>query len=56
LKEIFKSNKNVEFYALFYADAIRISISRWLIEGALIPPEQFVQLIKNAIEGITKIY
>ncbi len=56
LREIFKSNKDVEFYALFYADAIRIAISRWLIEGALMPPGQFVQLIKNAIEGVTKIY
>lgn len=52
LNEIFKNNKNLEFYATFYADAIRVSISRWLLEGAKIPPEQFVKLLTNAIEGV----
>ena len=52
LNDIFKNNKNVDFYATFYSDAIRVSISRWLIEGARIPPEQFVELIKSSIEGV----
>ncbi len=52
LTEIFKNKKNVDFYATFYADAIRIAISRWLIEGAKLPPEKFVELLRNAIEGV----
>lgn len=52
LNNVFKNNKNVDFYATFYADAIRVSISRWLTEGAAIPPEKFVELIKTAIEGV----
>ncbi len=52
LNEIFKNGRNLEFYATFYADSIRVSISRWLIEGAKIPPEQFVTLLRNAIEGV----
>lgn len=54
LSEIFINKKNVDFYATFYADAIRVSISRWLIEGAKIPPDQFVELLKNAIEGFAE--
>lgn len=52
LNNVFINNKNVDFYATFYADAIRVSISRWLIEGAVIPPEQFVELIRSSIEGV----
>lgn len=52
LSEIFKTKKDVDFYATFYADAIRLSISRWLIEGAQIPPDKFVELLRNAIEGV----
>jgi len=51
LNNIFKKNKNVDFYATFFADAIRVSISRWLLEGALIPPKEFVELIKSALTG-----
>ena len=42
----------MDFYAAFYADAIRVAITRWLIEGTKISSEQFVKLIKNAIEGV----
>ena len=50
VNDIFKNNKNNEFYATFFADAIRVSISRWLLEGAKIPPKEFVELIKSAVE------
>lgn len=52
LTEIFKNKKNVDFYTTFYADAIRVAISRWLLQGAELTPEQFVKLMKNAIEGV----
>ncbi|WMJ75835.1 MULTISPECIES: TetR/AcrR family transcriptional regulator C-terminal domain-containing protein [unclassified Sedimentibacter] len=52
LNDVLKNNKDVDFYATFYADAIRVAISRWLLEEAKIPPEQFVALLRNAIEGV----
>lgn len=51
INNIFYKNKNVDFYATFFADAIRVSISRWLLEGAKIPPKEFVELIKTALTG-----
>ncbi len=54
LNDIFKNSKDVEFYATFYADAIRVSISRWLMEGASIPPDKFIELLKSAVEGVAK--
>lgn len=51
LNNVFQKNKDVDFYATFFADAIRVSISRWLLEGALIPPNEFVELIKSALTG-----
>jgi hypothetical protein len=49
LKDIFHSN--VDFSATFFADAIRVAISRWLMEGAKIPPHEFVELMKTALTG-----
>lgn len=54
LNGIFKNNKNNDFYATFFADGIRVSISRWLLEGARIPPKEFVDLIKSAMAGAQK--
>lgn len=51
LNDVFNKKKNVDFYATFFADAIRVSIYRWLIEGAKIPPKEFVSLIKAALTG-----
>lgn len=48
VNEIFANDENKEFYVTFYADAIRISITRWLLEGAKIPPHKYVELLKTA--------
>lgn len=45
-----KSNNNVEFYASFYADAIQISIEKWLREDPMIPPDEYVNLVMSTIE------
>ncbi len=52
VNEIFADDPNQTFYATFYADAIRVSISRWLLEGAKIPPQEFVKLLRNAATGL----
>lgn len=49
LAEVFKNRKYMDFYLSFYSDAIKASIARWLIEGASMPPDKFVGLLKNAI-------
>lgn len=53
LEEIFKNKKNIDFYITFYVDANLASISRWLREGANIPPDEFVDLLKCAVENLT---
>ena len=47
-----ENDKDREFYATFLADAIRVSITRWLLEGAKIPAEDFIKLMKTAVSGI----
>jgi len=51
VNDIFKNNKNNDFYATFFADAFRVAISRWLLEGAVIPPKKFVELMRTAMIG-----
>lgn len=54
VNEIFADDENREFYTNFYADAIRVSITKWLLEGAKIPPHQYVNLLKNAALGFAR--
>jgi probable dihydroxyacetone kinase regulator len=48
----FENDKDRDFYATFFADAIRVSITRWLLEGAKIPAAEYVKLMKTAATGI----
>jgi probable dihydroxyacetone kinase regulator len=50
--DIFANDQNQDFYATFFADSIRVAITRWLLEGAKIPPEEFVGLMKTAATGV----
>lgn len=50
--EIFEDDMNHDFYTVFFADAIRVSITRWLLEGAKISPHEFVELMKKAVTGV----
>ena len=52
LEEVFKDDENNDFYATFFADAIRVSITRWLLEGTRIAPHEFVELIKTAASSV----
>ena len=51
LDPAFDGGRNREFYALLFADAFRCVIIRWLMEGARIPPEEFIRLLQNAALG-----
>lgn len=37
-----------DFYVHFVSDAVLLSIFRWLVGGAKIPPEEFLTLLKGA--------
>lgn len=53
-RDVFSDDVDCEFFATFFADAILLSIRKWLLSGAEIPPEQFVELMKNAVTGATR--
>lgn len=52
LEDIFRDDKNSDFYATFFADAIRVSITRWLLEDTKKTPQEFVELMKMAVTGL----
>lgn len=49
---IFEEHRYKEFFSAFFADAIRLAITRWLTEENDVGPKKFVELIKSAIEGV----
>lgn len=51
MHEILKSDPNIEFSTTFFADAIRVAITRWLLGGAQQSPKQFVSQIAQAMTG-----
>lgn len=51
-KDIFKDDRNHDFYETFFADSIRVSITRWLLEGAKKTPREYVSLLKTAATGL----
>lgn len=48
--ESFGSSDQSDFNAMFYADALRACIFRWLTSGAKMPPDEFVGKIRSALE------
>lgn len=52
VNEVFANDKDKDFYTEFYADAIRVSITKWLLRGAKIKPHEYVRLLKNAASGL----
>lgn len=55
IKEQISDLENCDFYCVFFTDAFRTAIIRWLKENAQIHPEAFISLIKNASLGIAKL-
>jgi len=42
-EDIFKDDPDKDFFATFFADAFRVVITRWLLEGSKISPEEFIK-------------
>lgn len=56
LREIW-GNKMVNFYVLFFTDALVGTIKRWIIEMDDISSDEFMALLKSCIEQVaTKVY
>ena len=53
--DIYAEDENRDFYATFLTDSIRVAITRWLLEGAKWPPEEFVRLMKTAVTGVNLV-
>lgn len=49
---MFDGREDREFHAVYFADATRVAITRWLVEDACIPPRRFIELIRSAMNGI----
>ncbi|MGH4139086.1 TetR/AcrR family transcriptional regulator C-terminal domain-containing protein [Clostridium sp.] len=49
---IFEDHENKEFLSVYFSDATRVAITRWLVEDKDISPEKFVDLTRCAIKGI----
>lgn len=49
--DAFDTGEYQNFHAVFFTDAFRVSITRWLTENAKIPPQKFVALLKAAASG-----
>lgn len=47
--ESFGHSDQSDFNAMFYADALRACIFRWLTSGAKMPPDEFVGKIRSAL-------
>lgn len=47
--ESFGNSDQSDFNAMFYADALRACIFRWLTSGAKMPPDEFVGKIRSAL-------
>lgn len=49
---IFEDHENKEFLSVYFSDATRVAITRWLVEDKDIPPEKFLDLTRCALKGI----
>ena len=47
-----ENHEDKEFFSIYFADATRAAITRWLIEDKDISPKKFVELTRTAMEGI----
>jgi probable dihydroxyacetone kinase regulator len=55
IQEQISDLENCDFYCVFFTDAFRTAIIRWLKEDAQLQPENFIALIKNASLGLAKL-
>ncbi|MDD2213187.1 MAG: TetR/AcrR family transcriptional regulator C-terminal domain-containing protein [Oscillospiraceae bacterium] len=51
-QDLVRPQPHRDFFISFMVDAVRLAIIRWLKEGSTIPPQEFVRLMRQAVEGV----
>ena len=51
---LFDADKKHEFLAVFFTDAIRVSVVRWLKESMTIPPEEYLAMTKEILISVAE--
>jgi len=51
-ESVFTENGERDFYAVYFTDATRAAITRWMLEDTPFPPARFIQLMRSATNGI----
>lgn len=46
-RELFRHSAASEFYVQFFCDAVLVSIVRWLTDDTVIPPDEYINLLKS---------
>lgn len=54
ISDVYVADDHLDFYVTFYTDAFLSALIRWLNEGAVVPPDQFAALLKNAMQGLSR--
>ena len=52
LRQAMADDSESEFLAVFFTDAIRVSIIRWLREQKELGPKEYVALLRRAMQGV----
>lgn len=53
-EELFEEVENKEFYTVYFADATRSAITRWLLKEKDVSPEKFISLMRKGIREIAQ--
>ncbi len=53
LKDIFAQEESIDFFVDFYTDAFVCAIKRWLLGSECIPPDEFLELLRKCLIGIS---
>ena len=51
---ILGDDRKKEFFAVFFTDAFRVSLIRWLREPQNLSPSEYIALLKVCIVGVAK--
>lgn len=51
IESIYEEDEDQEFYAEFVVSAFLLTLSRWLADGAKIPPEKLAELSRKVLTG-----
>lgn len=51
-RDMFERDEYQKFFIHFFSDAILAAISRWLTDGAVVPPEKMLDMMRTTTKGL----